>query len=129
MAIFSKCYNYTRATEVKEKGYYPYFKAIQSGADTEVIIDGKKMIMIGSNTYLGLTQTPIVPLIFGEDMVTFGFWNKLFEQSVFSNPVISPAVPPDGSLIRTSYMATHTDKELDKVLEICHTVGQEMNLL
>ena len=75
------------------------------------------------------TQTPIVPLIFGDDMVTFGFWKKLFEQGVFTNPVISPAVPPDGSLIRTSYMATHTDKELDKVLGICQNVGKEMGLL
>src|SRR3989339_235933 len=60
MEIFSKCYNYTRAKEAKEQGYYPYFKAIQSGADTEVLIDGKKMIMIGSNNYLGLTQDPRV---------------------------------------------------------------------
>ena len=78
---------------------------------------------------IGPTQTPIVPLIFGDDMVTFGFWKKLFEQGVFTNPVISPAVPPDGSLIRTSYMATHTDKELDKVLGICQNVGKEMGLL
>jgi 7-keto-8-aminopelargonate synthetase-like enzyme len=55
MDIFQKCYNYTRAKEAKEAGYYPYFKAIQSGADTEVIINGKRMIMIGSNNYLGLT--------------------------------------------------------------------------
>lgn len=78
---------------------------------------------------IGPTQTPIIPLIFGDDMLTFGFWGKLFEQGVFSNPVISPAVPPDGALIRTSYMATHTDKELDKVLEICQNVGKEMGLL
>jgi len=78
---------------------------------------------------IGPTQTPIIPLIFGDDMVTFGFWKKLFENGIFSNPVISPAVPPDGALIRTSYMATHTDEELDKVLEICNTVGKEMGLL
>ncbi|MBI5778869.1 MAG: pyridoxal phosphate-dependent aminotransferase family protein [Planctomycetes bacterium] len=78
---------------------------------------------------IGPTQTPIVPLILGEDMVTFGFWKQLFERGIFSNPVISPAVPPDGALIRTSYMATHTDKELDKVLEVCQSVGKEMKLL
>ncbi|HLD35456.1 MAG TPA: 8-amino-7-oxononanoate synthase, partial [Planctomycetota bacterium] len=60
MEIFSKCYNYTRVKEAKEQDCYPYFKAIQSGADTEVIIDGRKMIMIGSNNYLGLTQDPRV---------------------------------------------------------------------
>jgi len=78
---------------------------------------------------IGPTQTPIVPLIFGDDMVTFEFWRMLFNKGVFSNPVISPAVPPDGSLIRTSYMATHTDEELDQVLKICHSVGKEMSVI
>jgi len=54
--LFEKCYKFTRADEAKAQGYYPYFKAIQSGAGSTVIIDGKKFIMIGSNNYLGLTQ-------------------------------------------------------------------------
>ena len=45
-----------RAKVAEREGWYPYFKAIESGADTEVYISGKKMIMIGSNNYLGLTQ-------------------------------------------------------------------------
>ncbi|MDI6788603.1 MAG: aminotransferase class I/II-fold pyridoxal phosphate-dependent enzyme, partial [Planctomycetota bacterium] len=77
---------------------------------------------------IGPTQTPIVPLIFGDDMVTFNFWRQLFDKGVFANPIISPAVPQGGSLIRTSYMATHTDAELDKVLEICDEVGKEMGV-
>ncbi|HEX9655009.1 MAG TPA: pyridoxal phosphate-dependent aminotransferase family protein [bacterium] len=56
--LFDKCYNFTRARELQEQGWYPYFKAIQSGADTEVVIDGRKLIMVGSNNYLGLTQDP-----------------------------------------------------------------------
>lgn len=56
--LFDKCYNFTRANDLKEQGWYPYFRAIQSGADSEVVIDGKKLIMIGSNNYLGLTQDP-----------------------------------------------------------------------
>jgi len=56
--LFDKCYNFTRADELKELQLYPYFKAIQSGADSEVVIDGQKLIMIGSNNYLGLTQDP-----------------------------------------------------------------------
>ncbi|MBI4713206.1 MAG: aminotransferase class I/II-fold pyridoxal phosphate-dependent enzyme [Planctomycetes bacterium] len=78
---------------------------------------------------IGPTQTPIIPLIFGEDMLTFNFWRNLFDKGVFSNPVISPAVPPDGALIRTSYMATHTDEELDKVLSICKEVGTQLGVL
>jgi len=58
--IFSKCYNFTRAKEAMEAGYYPYFRAIESGPGSEVIINGKKMIMIGSNNYLGLTGHPKV---------------------------------------------------------------------
>lgn len=78
---------------------------------------------------IGPTQTPIIPLILGDDMRTFAFWKLLFNNGVFANPVISPAVPPDGALIRTSYMATHTDAELDKVLEICHKVGKELGVI
>jgi len=87
----------------------------------------KEYLRLGFN--IGPTQTPIIPLILGDDMVTFEFWRKLFDKGVFANPIISPAVPPDGSLIRTSYMATHTDNELNKVLEICQSVGKEMSLL
>jgi 7-keto-8-aminopelargonate synthetase-like enzyme len=82
---------------------------------------------MGFNT--GESQTPIIPLIIGADMQTFGFWKQLFENGLFSNPVISPAVPPDQGLIRTSYMATHTDEELDRVLEICRRVGKGMGII
>lgn len=46
------------ANAIKERGLYPYFRAIESGQDTEVIIDGKKVLMFGSNSYLGLTNHP-----------------------------------------------------------------------
>ena len=46
------------ATLIKEKGLYPYFRSIESAQDTEVIIDGKKVLMFGSNSYLGLTNHP-----------------------------------------------------------------------
>jgi len=78
---------------------------------------------------IGPTQTPIIPLIIGDDMKTIYFWHALFDNGIFANPVIPPAVVPGGSLIRTSYMATHTDKELDTVLEICGRVGKEMGII
>ncbi|MBI4833561.1 MAG: pyridoxal phosphate-dependent aminotransferase family protein [Planctomycetes bacterium] len=78
---------------------------------------------------IGPTQTPIIPLIIGDDMKTLFFWKALFEKGLFSNPVIPPAVNPGGSLIRTSYMATHTDTELDKVLDICGHVGKKMKII
>ena len=58
MDIFDKCYNYTAAKEVKEAGIYPYFHALESRQDTEVIMEGKRRIMLGSNNYLGLTTNP-----------------------------------------------------------------------
>ncbi|HNR68888.1 MAG TPA: pyridoxal phosphate-dependent aminotransferase family protein [bacterium] len=82
---------------------------------------------MGFNT--GLSQTPIIPIILGDDTKTFTFWRRLFEEGIFSNPIISPAVPAGQSLIRTSYMATHTDKELDFVLDVFYKVGKEMKLI
>jgi len=58
--LFDKCRKYTRAREAIEAGLYPFFQEIESGADSEVMINGKKVIMIGSNNYLGLTQDPRV---------------------------------------------------------------------
>ena len=52
MDIFNKCYNYTKADEVRELGIYPYFHSLQSKQDTVVIMEGKRRIMLGSNNYL-----------------------------------------------------------------------------
>ncbi len=60
MDIFEKCHKFTRSVEVKEMGVYPYFRPISTASDTEVVIGGQKMLMIGSNNYLGLTTHPKV---------------------------------------------------------------------
>lgn len=78
---------------------------------------------------VGDSVTPIVPVIIGDDTKTFMTWKALFENGVFVNPVISPAVPQGMQLLRTSYMATHTDKQIDKVLEIFHAVGKEIGII
>ncbi len=82
---------------------------------------------LGFNT--GNTETPIIPIIIGKDDKTFMFWKMLFEAGVFVNPVISPAVPPGMSLLRTSYMATHSEEELDQVLEIFGIVGKKLGII
>lgn len=56
MDIFKRCYDFKDADIAIEQGIYPYFHAIESKQDTEVILDGKKTIMLGSNNYLGLTS-------------------------------------------------------------------------
>lgn len=56
MDLFEKCYNYTEPQEAMAIGLYPYFHALETGQDTEVIMDGKSIIMLGSNNYMGLTS-------------------------------------------------------------------------
>lgn len=60
MDLFAKCAAYTTARECREKGIYPYFHALESRQDTEVVMEGRRRIMLGSNNYLGLTAAPEV---------------------------------------------------------------------
>jgi len=78
---------------------------------------------------IGTTETAIVPLIIGDNEKTFLFWKSLFEEGVYVNPVVSPGVPPNRALIRTSYMATHTDEELDQILEIAEQEGKKLGII
>jgi len=78
---------------------------------------------------VGASETPIVPVIIGDNMRTLMAWKALYEAGVYTNPVISPAVPPELSLLRTSYMATHTDEQLDRVLVTFAGVGRELGLI
>jgi len=78
---------------------------------------------------IGNSVTPIIPILIGDDQRTFDTWRLLFENGVFVNPVISPAVSAGHQLLRTSYMATHTDEQLDRVLSIFEKVGKEVGLI
>ncbi len=60
MDIFNKCYEFTRADEIKALGLYPYFRAIEENEGPVVQIEGRKIVMAGSNNYLGLTAHPLV---------------------------------------------------------------------
>ena len=60
MDIFKKAYKFTTAKEVKEAGLYPYFLAMSGNEGTEAIYQGKRILMCGSNNYLGLTTHPKV---------------------------------------------------------------------
>ncbi|MCH8523013.1 MAG: aminotransferase class I/II-fold pyridoxal phosphate-dependent enzyme [Balneolales bacterium] len=69
------------------------------------------------------SQTPIIPVVVGDILSCFRFWKDLFEAGVYVNAVIPPAVPPGQSLVRTSYSATHTNEQLDMILEAFRKVG------
>ncbi|MBU6374431.1 MAG: aminotransferase class I/II-fold pyridoxal phosphate-dependent enzyme [Bdellovibrionales bacterium] len=75
------------------------------------------------------SQTPIVPLLIGDDMTAFAFTQRLYDHGVFATPVVSPAVPEGCALIRTSYMATHTDEDLDYALEVLQKLGREFGII
>jgi 8-amino-7-oxononanoate synthase len=64
----------------------------------------------------GPTETPVIPVIIGDDEMAFMLWKMLRELGIFTNPVVYPAVPHGQALIRTSYSASHSDEELDIVL-------------
>lgn len=70
--IFQKCYDYTAAKEAMKAGVYPYFHVLDSGQDSEVIINGKRTIMIGSNNYLGLTSDERVKKAAEEAVIKYG---------------------------------------------------------
>lgn len=75
------------------------------------------------------TNSAIIPLMVGDNMKTFAMTKELGEMGVFATPVVSPAVPPDHTLIRTSYTATHTDAQLDHVLEAFQKVGRKYGII
>lgn len=77
----------------------------------------------------GNSVTPIVPVFVGDEMKTIFTWKAMFEHGVYVNPVLPPGVPPSKSLLRTSYMATHTDEHVRKVLEAFNQVGKQMELI
>lgn len=77
----------------------------------------------------GPCDSPVIPVIIGQTERTFIFWRELLEEGVFTNPVISPAVPENTARIRTSVMASHTEELLTKALEIFKKVGKRMGLI
>lgn len=84
-------------------------------------------LAMGYNT--GATETPIIPVFIGNDELTFMLWKMLRENGIFTNPVIYPAVPKEKSLIRTSYSATHSDEELETVLESFQRCGKQLGII
>ncbi len=75
------------------------------------------------------SQTPIIPVMIGEQFRTGLAWMALIEEGVYTNPVIPPATPPNQALLRTSYTATHTKEHLDRALRAFETVGKNLDLI
>ena len=78
---------------------------------------------------IGNTETPIIPLYVRDNDKTFMVTRMLLDEGVFVNPVISPAVPPEDTLIRLAWMATHTKKHVDFAVDKCVKCFKKLELL
>jgi len=87
----------------------------------------KALKQMGYDT--GIAETPIIPLVIGEMEQTFMMWKALNDGGVFANPVVPPATTPGRCLIRTSYMATHTDEMLDRALGVFEKAGRKLGVI
>ena len=77
----------------------------------------------------GAQNSPIVPVIVGEQIRMLRMWKILLDCGLFTNPVTQPAVPPGMDLIRTSYIATHTDRHIEQILERFAEAGERVGVL
>ncbi len=93
--------------------------------NTRFFMDGLKSL--GLDT--GNSQTPVVPIVVGEDSLALAMVQRLHEGGVFVNCVLSPATPPGRALIRTSLMATHTTEQLARALESIEKVARQVGLI
>lgn len=78
---------------------------------------------------IGHTSTPIIPLFIRDDYKTFHVTSDLLKEGVFVNPVVTPAVAPQDTLIRYSLMATHTEEQVQRSLEAIEKVFKKYDLL
>lgn len=75
------------------------------------------------------SQTPILPVVIGPDETTFRFWRRLFDEGVFTNPVVSPAVPPGEGRLRVSLIATHEPDQIAFAIDAFGKVGRELGII
>jgi 8-amino-7-oxononanoate synthase len=90
-------------------------------------IMNKELTAMGYHT--GNTETPIIPVFIRDEEKTFKLWHFLRDYGVFTNPVVTPAVPPEDALIRTSFTATHTDEDLQYILEGFYQGGKAVGVI
>lgn len=93
------------------------------------IVEKMRNSFIEMGYNVGPTLTPIIPLIIGDMDKCFILWKEVTDDGLFVNPVIPPAVPQGRSLIRTSYIATHTDEQLDFALDVFKKAGKKLGII
>ncbi|MGC8721215.1 MAG: aminotransferase class I/II-fold pyridoxal phosphate-dependent enzyme [Caldisericaceae bacterium] len=78
---------------------------------------------------IGNSSTPVIPVYIRDRWKTIYMWKELFDLGVYVNPTVPPAVSPNESLLRTSYIATHTEEQIDRALEIFERAGKKIGLI
>ena len=78
--------------------------------------------LLGSNS-------PIIPVLAGDDDTALNFWKRLWEEKIFTTPSLPPAVPKGQSIIRTSYNGAHTQPQLEQALHAFEKVGRELGVI
>lgn len=78
---------------------------------------------------LGTSTTPVIPVHVGSNENCFKMWRALHELGIFSNPVVSPAVPPGRALMRLTLMATHTDEHVQKIIAAFAQAGRAVGVI
>lgn len=78
---------------------------------------------------IGHSETPITPIIIGDEAKTLEFSKKLFENGLFSGPIVFPTVPKGTGRVRCMVTAGHTTEQLDRAVKICEKVGKEMGII
>ena len=78
---------------------------------------------------IGNTETPIVPIVIGDEVKMVSFWKELLAQGVYTNAVIFPAVPRGAGILRTSCMATHSREQLTHAIELMAELGRHHKLI
>jgi 8-amino-7-oxononanoate synthase len=78
---------------------------------------------------IGETQTPIVPIVIGDEVKMVSFWKELLAGGVYTNAVIFPAVPRGAGILRTSSMATHTEEQLKRAIELMAELGRKHKIV
>ncbi|MDD6173067.1 MAG: aminotransferase class I/II-fold pyridoxal phosphate-dependent enzyme [Elusimicrobiaceae bacterium] len=94
-------------------------------ANTKRLKEG--FLKLGFN--IGATQTPIVPIFIGTMENCFKMWRATFDGGIFTTPVIPPAVPPNKCMMRVTLMATHTDEQIDKIIEVFGNAGKALGII
>jgi 8-amino-7-oxononanoate synthase len=98
----------------------------------EQVMENARFIRTGLHSLgfdIGESVTPIIPIVIGKDLKTFQVWKDLMGEGVYTNPIISPAVPRGRGLLRTSCMATHTHRQLEICLDMFEKVGRKNHII